>query len=365
MSLADVLRQHTSSAKERLDVLSKKIDQAEAERDAAEERVKRAGTEITRQRTLETERKRTLSLAAEKVSEAQRNLDELERKRQEAIDVLVRLQDEQNAVERSRREAQTATDSALGQITKEQKAKQDAEAELGRAKDEQAEAQSVLCRALIKGLDTYLEGQVAIAQAAFSTQEQRSKAMRDYEMFKKARHTDPEIGRLCEERDEIRKLLSNAMVAGVKAILQASLSTIEETIAKRFPVALQMSDVTPKDNPIEELPYYCDPQGKVIFLLPVSSADWTAVGEGTVTNRSSNGMCIVWNMIQGLGLRTEDGDFDTIKGRPVLASKFDLETIAAQGFFSVKYEGAEVIRYVFGRVPRELQEALSYEDQDS
>ena len=76
-------------------------------------------------------------------------------------------------------------------------------------------------------------------------------------------------------------------------------------------------------------------------------------------------MCIVWNMIQGLGLRTEDGDFDTIKGRPVLASKFDLETIAAQGFFSVKYEGAEVIRYVFGRVPRELQEALSYEDQDS
>lgn len=364
MNIADALRQQTLPTRDRLAGLDQQIAQTEAVRNAAEARVKRAGTEITRQHTLEAERKRALGLAAEKVSEAQRILDELERKRQDALDVLMRLQDEHKSVEYSRREAQGATEAAEAEIRKEQKARQDAESGLVRLRTDRAEADDAFRRALLKGLEVHLEQQVATVQMAFSTQEQRSKAMREFETFKKARHTDAEIGRLCDERDEIRKLLSDAMVPGVKAMLQASLKGIEEALATRFPVALQMPDVAPRDNQIEELLFYLDREGKAVLLLPVSPADWTAVDEGTLTDRTSNSMCLVWNMIRGLGLRTEDGDFRTINGRPVFASRFDLETIASHGF-SVKCEAAEVMRYVFAAVPRELQESLSHEDQNN
>jgi len=363
MGVGDVLRSHTLSVRDRLSGLEKQIAGIEAVRNAADDRVKRATTEITRQRTLEAERKRAVGVAAEKLAEAQRTLEELERKRQEALEVLVRIQEEHNAVERSRRDAQVGTEAALGAIRKEQKAKEEADAELIRVKRERAENERLLRCALLKGLEVHLEQQVATMQSAFSTQEQWSKAMREFEAFRKARHTDAEIGRLCDERDEIRRLLGSAMVPGVKTMLQSSLVKIEEAIAKRFPVAFQVPDIARKDNPIEELLFYCDREGKTIFLLPISSADWIALGEVGPTERTSKSICLVWSFIRGLGLRTEDGDFKMVKGRPVFASKLDLEMVASQSF-SLSCEEAEVIRYVLAAVPTELQEALSYEDQN-
>lgn len=364
MNVADVLRHETLSVRDELAGLDEQIAQAEVLRNAADERVKRAGTEITRQRTLETERKRALSLITDRVTEAQKVLDELDRKKREADEALMRVQEEHKSVERLRREAQAATEAALAEIGKEQKAKQEAESQLDTVKARRRECEATLHRALLKGLEVHLEQQVATVQAAFSTQEQRSKVMQQFEALKRARHTDAEVGRLCDERDEIRKLLGNAMVPGVKAMLQTSLRQTEETLSKRFPGALQMPDIPPKDNQIEELLFYCDPEGKTVFLLPISSAEWNALDEGVLNDCASKSMCLVWNMIRGLGLRTQDGDFTTANGRPVFASKFDLETIAGQNF-SVKCEAGEIMRYVFALVPTELQEALSHEDQDN
>jgi hypothetical protein len=368
MTVAEVIRQQTLSARDRLAGLDQRISETEAVRNAAEERVKRASTEITRQRTLETERKRSLGLAAEKVEEAQRILDELERKRQEALDVFMRLQEEQTSVAHSLRNAQGATEAALTETRKEQKAKQDADAELARIRTDRIEGTNAFRRSMLKALDIYLEQQAGTLQAAFSTQEQRSKSLREVESFRKARHTDAEIGRLCDERDEIRKLLSNAMVPGVKTMLQDSLKLIEESLIKRFPTALGVPDTVPNpnDNRIEELLFYRDTEGKALFILPVHPADWDAAQETCISETTTKNMCLVWNMIKELNLRTEDGDFVTVQGRPVFASRFDLEEVAIlQQGFAVKCEGTDVIRFVLATVPTELQEALYHEDQDN
>ena len=359
MNIADLLRQQSLSARDILARLDQRISQAHATRAAVEERVKRATTEITRQRTLESERKKALGIAAEKLSAAQLTLDEIERKRQEALDVLMYLQDEHKAVAQSLRESQGATETSLGEIRKEQKGIQHDDAEISRLREEQKIAQDGLHRALIKALDMHLDQQAAILQGIFTTQEQRSKAMREYEALKNARHTDIEIGRLCDERDEFKKLLENAMVPGVKITLQSSLKAIEEKLSKRFPTALQIPDMVHRDSQIEEFLFYCDRDGKATCLLPISLADWN--NEGSSEERTSMAMCFVWNMIRELGIRTEDGDFKAINNRLVFASRFELEDIASQGF-SVKCGGVEVIRYVLAAVPTELQEALSRED---
>ena len=97
MSVADDIRNHTLAIRDAINGLDQRIEQAQAQRDAAEGRVTSVKTEITRQRTLETERKRSLNGTAEKVAEAQRTLDDIDRKRQEALKVLVRYQEEENA----------------------------------------------------------------------------------------------------------------------------------------------------------------------------------------------------------------------------------------------------------------------------
>jgi hypothetical protein len=364
MNINEALRHQTLSVRDELAGYDRRIAEADAQCRAGEERVKRAGTEITRQRTLEAERKRALNVTAEKVSEAQRVLDELEQKRREALEALICVQDELSSVERSRREAQAATEAALVEVRKEQKAKEDAESQLETLRARRKECEASLRRALLKGLEVYLEQQVAIVQAAFSTQEQRSKAMEELAAFKKARHTDAEIARLCDERDEIRKLLRNAMVPGVKDILQASLEETEEALSKRFPIALHMPDAAPRDNQIEELLFHCDREGRAIFLLPISPGEWNALGEGTSPDPMPKSMSLVWSMIRELGLRTSHGDFTIVNGKPAFLSEFDLETVASQGF-SVKCEADEVIRFVLVPVPTELQEALLYEDQDN
>lgn len=334
-------------------------------RNAAEERVKRASTEITRQRTLETERKRSLGLAAEKVEEAQRILDELERKRQEALDVFMRLQEEQTSVAHSLRNAEGATETALTEYRKEQKAKQDADAELARIRIDRVEGTNAFRRSMLKALDIYLEQQAGTLQAAFSTQEQRSKTLREFEAFRKARHTDAEIMRLWEEREEIRKLLGNVMVPGVKAMLQDSLKNIEDSLIKRFPAALGLPDAVPPDNWIEELLFYRDKEGKAIFLLPVRVANWNSTGSASVSDATTKSMCLVWSMIRELDLKAENGDFAIVQNRPVFASRFDLDEVDILQGFTVKCEGTDVIRFVFATVPTELQEALSHEDQDN
>ena len=362
MSILDSIRLNTLQIRDTFNSLKENISQNKALRAAAEDIVKRASTEITRQRTLENERKRQLKTSSEKVPEAQKNFDELERKRQEALDFLMRCREEEKDVSRSLRQAQNATEAALAQIKKEQKAKQEVELEIEKLEADLIEKQGTLRRVVLETLEAHLEQQAENVHAAFSTQEQRLKIMRESEAFKKARHTDADIGKLCDQRDELRKFLNTAMVPAVKDMLQASLEAIENQLTTRFPNALKVSDVPPKDNQIKELLYYINREGKAVFLLPVHPKDWDAAEKGEVTDGTSKMMCLVWNMIQGLKLKTEDGDFVTPRGHPTFESRFDLEEVAILQDFVVKFQDSVVLRVVLSAVPTEVQEALMHED---
>jgi hypothetical protein len=363
MKVADVIRQQTLAIRDALSSLDQRLEQAEAQSSAADERVKRASTEITRQRALESERKRSLNSISKKKEEKQRILDELDRKRQEALDELDRYREEHNSIAQSLREAQRATEIASTEIVREQKAKQDAESSIAKIRDDRAEKEKELRSMVLKALDMYLDQQAANIQAAFSSHAQRAKGRRAFEEFKKARHTDPEIAKLCDERDELHKLFTEAMVPGVKDKLRAVLKPIEDEIDRRFPGALHLPEAAPpNDSQIEELLYFCNREGKAIFLLPISITDWSAAETQAFTDRTSNAMCLVWNMVRELKLKTGDGAFTTVRGRAVFASRFDLEDVAILEGFSVKGQDSVVLHFILSSIPTELQEALSHEN---
>ena len=362
MSILDSIRLNTLQIRDALNILKENISRKKALRGAAEDIVKRASTEITRQRTSENERKGQLKTVSKKVEEAQKNFEDLDRKRQEALDFLIRCRDEEKDVSRSLRQAQNATEAALAEIKKEQKANKEIELEIEKLGTDFVEKQANLRRVVLETLKTHLEQQAENVHAAFFTQEQRLKIMRESEVFKKARHTDPEIGRLCDQRDELRKFLGTAMVPAVKEMLQVSLNDIENQLSTRFPNALKVSDATPKDNQIEELLFYINHEGKAIFLLPVHTKDWDAAEKGGTTDGTFEAMCFVWNMIRELSLRVEDDDFITIRGQPVFESRFDLEEVAILPGCNVKCQDSVILHFVLTQVPIEVQEVLLYED---
>lgn len=362
MNIADAIRSHTIEVRDAIANIESQVSLAEGHRDASEERVKRASTEITKQRTLEDERKRSLNAASEKVAEAQRILEELERKRQDALDALIRCQDEEGALSKLLREAQEATGAALAEIKKEQRAKQEAESNISELRDDLEKKRTLLRRKILDTLEEHLKQQTDYVMAAFATHEQRQKVIGEREALRRARHTDSEVARLCDEKDEVKKLLSTAMVPGVKEMLLTKMKIIEAQLQERFPGAFQFSnsDVVPRDNQIEELLFYCDRDGKAVFLLPIRSDDWDATQKDEPTDDSTKAMCIVWNMIRELGLKTRDGNFLTGKGRVSFASRFDLEEVAILQTFGVKFNNLNVLRFILTAVPAELQEALSY-----
>jgi hypothetical protein len=67
-------------------------------------------------------------------------------------------------------------------------------------------------------------------------------------------------------------------------------------------------------------------------------------------------------MVRELKLKTDDGDFTTVRGRAVFASRFDLEDVAILEGFRLKVQDSVVLHFILSAVPTELQEALSYEN---
>jgi chromosome segregation ATPase len=363
MSINDHLRSQSLAIRDRLSGLIEQKTRAISIRDAAEESVKQAKTEITKQKNLTLDRNKDVAHVSDKVLEVQHLLEELDQKRQIALESLIQLQNEQHEKELARREAQDATDKALAFVRKEETARQESEQTLSHILSSQNELEIKLRSSLLKGLEIYLEQQTSTIHSAFATQEERAQALKSVEAFKSARHTDFEIARLCDERDEIKRIITGVQVPGVKELLQESLSKKEKTIQEKFPNALSALEAPSIDNPIEELLFYCNTAGKVVLLLPISLDDWTNLANPLSTETQFESVCLLWNMIRELGLRKEDGCFEIINGRVVFSSQFDLETVASQSF-TVKSNSVEVVRFVLSSAPSELQEALCNEDKN-
>jgi len=360
MTVAEVIRQQTSGIRDMLINLEKDLAKADAERDAANERVKRCSTEITRQRALEGECKKSLNETSNIVSEAQHVLDEWERRRHEALESLLQHQAEQNAMVKSLHEAQIASETAMAEIREEQKTGQDAEACIARLRAELEDRRRTLRQTTLQALDTHLQFQIEQLRTAFNTEEQRADTVRAFEEFKKARHADPDISRLCEQREELQKLLNTAMVPGVRDILQTSLKGIEDQLGARFPVALTPPRPT-SENQIIELMSYCNQDNKTVFFLPIDPTAWSATTDNEQTEEA---MRLVWHFLHELNLRTEDGKFISYRRRPAFESRFGLEDVAILQGFSVRRHGSVVMQFVLSSVPIELQEALVYEDEN-
>ena len=363
MDITSLIQDQTRDIRDHITTLTAEVVRAGADRDAAKDRAKHASAEATKQRTLEEEIKKSRDAASDMVTETKRVLEELDRKRQETLDFLNRCEEGQKSLTQSLWDAQARAEQALAEAETEQKNEKNAEAEISRLLEDRRRRETDLRDAVLESTDIFLEQQADRVLSAFASEEQRQELMRDYEFLQEARRTDPHVGALCEQRDELTKFLSTAVVPAVKDTLQVSLKTVEDEIRDLFPGAFQLTDLPSSDTQIEELLFYLGADGRVAFLIPVGAADWEAAQEDEVTDRGKNAMRIVWDMIRELGVKEQDGDFVKMRGHLAFKSRLDVKGAVIRQGFTVKYCAADVLRFTFARVPSEIEEALVQENQ--
>jgi hypothetical protein len=365
VDIESLIHDHTRDIRDRITTLTAQVVRVGAERDTAKDRAKGASAEVTKQRTLEEEIKKSLDAASDTIADTQRVLEEIDRKRQETLDSLIRCQEEQKSLAQSLRDAQERAEQALAEAETEEQNKEKADVEILKLLEDRRRKEMDLGNAVLESLGIFLEQQADRVLSAFAREAQRQELIRNYEALQEARRTDAHVGALCEQRDELNKFLSAATVPAVKDTLQASLTAVEDELRERFPGAFQLTDPPSPDTQTEELLFYLGAEGHVGFLIPVGAADWEAAQEEEVTDRGAKAMHIVWDMMRELRVEAQDGDFVKMRDHLAFKSPLDVEEAFIRQGFTVKYCTADILRFTLARVPSEVEEALVHESQTS
>ncbi len=365
MTLQDAVREHARETADSLALVDERRKDATARQAAAEERIKRASTEITKQRTLENERKRLVADADERLKEIQLRLDEIDRQRQEILERWTEKAEEKEKAERLLRESRSETDQAEAAYRKATEERDRQIASLRQVEEEKLRYESRLREAYRKAVGAYLRELGKRVEQALVSEEERTRRQAQAEAFRRARHEDYEIGNLCDQRDQFRELIRLTKVPAVADTLRRELDKVEQELNAKYPGALSIDE---KLNPlmlVEDIYFLTGADGLLRIIMPIEEQVWGRIAAGDAGAEATCAMKIAWEMINGLRLRSEDGEFQMENGRCVfLAGAQSGDDVATRGDFTMNLKNSS-ITFRLSPLPTQLQEALYYETADS
>lgn len=361
MTLDEIVRDQTRDVRDALEKIQARYGDLLEKKNAADDRLKKAFTEIKYQRTRENERRRLLVEIEDKIHEIQQKVDEIERQRQELIDRLMERRDEKEKAEKLLRVVIQTAESEQHTVRDARSTIDTVARTLDEVEKDKEQSKALLRSASTKSLDIYLAEVSRRLDQAYASEEERDRRQAALETFKRARHEDREIADLCDQRDEYRDLMARATVPGVKGTLLEALDKVEEELQKRYPGALSLQDTVPEVGSIAELTYVADSDEKARIFLPMAESVWRAVENGDVAPATTRAMQFVWSMISGLGLKPSDGEFRCEMGRVVFCVDAKACDVSALTSLTFSMQAPKGITFAFCPLPAEVKGALTYE----
>jgi gas vesicle protein len=362
LTLQDTIREQTWEIVDALTLADRRRKDLISSKDAAEDAIKRAYTEITRHRALESERKRLVVEAEERLKEVQDRFEEINRQRQEILDRLTEKQETKEQAEKLLRESRSETERALGVVRTETERRDKGIGLLAEIEGEKLQYEGKLREAHRRSVDIYIQELERRVEQAFAGEEERSRRQTAAEAFRKARHDDNYIGDLCDQRDQFRELVRLATVPGVAETLRRELERVERELDKRYPGALSIEEKVPSQMLVEELHYLIGSDELLRIVLPIPERVWNGISRGETGAEATGAMRMVWEMIIGLGLKPSDGEFRFENGYCVFVARElkddDMNSIRE---FTLKLKSSATLTFRFSPFPSQVQEALLYE----
>jgi hypothetical protein len=361
MSLQDLLREHTVAARDACGSADRRWRELRAARAAAEDKFKRLSTEIASQHLQDRDCKRTVSAREQDALEIREALEALERERTRLNDALMAALARQDDAEKGLRAARGATELAEANLSEARDQANRLDRDIQAANEERLRLMLQKRGSERAALFEYLGSVAARLNHALSGESERSRRVAAQNSLKAARHSDPLVGDLCDQRDQYREFLKMATVPGVRDTVQAALGNIDAELERRFPGAAANVDAL-EPSPVEDLYYFRESSGSSAVILPIDADTWHAIALGQITPVTTAAARLAWSVIRGARLSPGCSTFAMRDGLCTLSGGIDS---ASFGSTAIALGGASAIQFRFVPVPTEIQQLVADEDPAS
>ena len=298
MNLIDIVRDQTRQIQDILKETEKELEEHIRNHVAAVEHDRKFTQEAAEWQPVVSERERTLRDSQLKVQEIQRQIAELQ----------ARLRERQKESERADADYTKAKDSADDRLREATRARKEAEhwyqkATQARERTEnyQRRLQEERRQAVPKHLTAMWTQLLHAALKAASSAD----AHAALERLNRARHDDPQVAELWEERLEWLRIAQSTSPPRVRATAKDELKRIEDDLEKRYPGALKAASTGPLEE-IEEVYFYhraTEDSCKLLLCIP---ADVCANLDAGISTQSEDlAARIVWAFARGIQKKSE------------------------------------------------------------
>jgi hypothetical protein len=359
MALIDLLRENTKEVRDTLAEIEKTRQRYVSERNAAEERFKRASSEISSHHKQQESNKGALQTLESFIRDINHQIDELEIQKQQLLAHLFEKQQELDEHKRTLSEAEILANKAQRAARDEQKKLEDIEHHLSDIDQQRVRFQNTLNEQHRRSLLQYLSDSSHLIETQFQEQAKRSESMKSLEAFKRARHDRRDVADLCDARDEWKRLLKTATVPAVRSSAEAELLRIESSIEKLFPGALRAESTLRHADYIEELYYFSDFAGNTYVLMPVTTDVWEAIPAGKQSLAETVAMYLFATIGKAIVGRPQDAHFRSDGTFVMLVYRGSDDPLRELNSIVVPLPGGGSITFILTNLPNEIQEALS------
>jgi hypothetical protein len=208
----------------------------------------------------------------------------------------------------------------------------------------------------------YIEGLEGRLVDRVTTQERISERVMSQKKFEKARHEDPEVMRLWEERLELKNLLEMARVSTIRGQLTNQIKKIEREIDSRFPGVLQRETNYDNNLQTEEIFFFSNGSNKLYILLPITPKKWMSLQTGIIDVQASSTLRLIWAIAGSLGLNGKNARIYNFCEFFTLEISKDLFESSEHTNISMPLPGNGEVSFVLSKLPKNIMEAIRHED---
>jgi len=346
-----------------LSQLNQKLQQIQQNRGGIEERTKRLRSEFSQFNRQENEARGGQKKLQETIDRLNAEMDELEKKRKQLITDISNAREEFDSTKNAITEIERKRQEYHRSITKlERELEKVAEEEIA-VDEKRARHQQELNSARATAIPLYLDDLNGKLFRMVEQSHNRKCSKEQFERFKKARHENEDVAKLCESRDEWQRILKSIMVPAVKESVERELATIESEIKKQFPGALEFSAGSGGEEFIADLYYYNDSKDRCVILLPIKGSECPDEETNKDKARSSFVISLFLQLCQQLAVKPETGRFfvDGNDGyyRLVLADRKNPLPDLKENYLIIELPDGEVATLVMATLPSEIMEAIN------
>lgn len=360
MTYDDIVREQTRDLRDQLQRLAMKRSDLDGQKQALIDQGNRLRGELSQERKREVDAKRELREYEKTEDEILRRLQKIDELRSRLNTRLMDQRSKKDGQQSSIVATRLSVEDTLGRIRAKEQEQQALTQQIEAVERGLQEKSGNLRAALGQCIRQYLDGVWRDIASAQMSAVERTRQRSAFVAFQRARHEDPRIADLFEQREQYQQLLKQATVPAVRNMLLAELDKATRALNAAFPGAMEAQQEPREPTTLLVLYEYVNATGQACVLMPFGPDIWKTLAEGSKDVEQDRAMRLMHAFVSGKNLRAEDGHFSCADQFCAYESTVPGEDMdLLQEDFSLELPAETTVVFRLAPLPLEAQEAIN------